>query len=419
MTSLEINYSDLELGKELGKGGFGVVYKGVYRHIPVAIKQLHNASLNEGALEEFKSETTTMVNLRHPNIVQLYGICLAPYCMVMEFMGKGSLFNLLHNKAVELPWSLRLSIANDIALGLLFLHGKNIVHRDLKSMNVLLDENNKAKLADFGLSRVKNERSSTTKNQSVGTLMWMAPELFGRGARYTDKCDIYSLAMVYWEIAERKIPFAEEMENPSQIAVWVTQGEREKISDDCPQAFAKLITDCWQGKGDQRPNMEAILKQIKGISSASTIPLQTYQGPLASLKPVSSTNRPAFSNTTAINSPQTSSSPHSANIKNVNQKPNLPSGLSKRMDSLNLNLSKPPLPQQTILHSSPISSSSKTIAKPATTTSPSSSFNSSPVQSGFFSGNSTAKPLPVPPKQLPKAPTTKIPNSYSLGINRK
>ena len=118
-------------------------------HTQVAIKKLLLDQLTERTEEEFKSETAIMAQLRHPNVVQLYGIVLKPeYCMVMEFLANGSLYGVLHSKR-ELDWDLRQRIALGMSRGLAFLHSKKILHRDLKSLNVLLDGNMRAKLADF------------------------------------------------------------------------------------------------------------------------------------------------------------------------------------------------------------------------------------------------------------------------------
>jgi tRNA A-37 threonylcarbamoyl transferase component Bud32 len=209
--SYVIEYSSLKYStnNKLGEGGFGVVYKGEWQNVPVAIKELHLKNLSKETLDEFKREAEIMAKLRFPNIVNLYGVCLQPnkYSMVMELMPKGSLYNLLHN-GQPLPWKIRYSISMDIATGLAYLHSKKILHRDLKSPNVLLDQNLRAKLADFGLAEVRHETmtTSTMANQTAGSLPWMAPELFQRKAQYTEAADIYSTGMIFWEITSRKKP---------------------------------------------------------------------------------------------------------------------------------------------------------------------------------------------------------------------
>lgn len=260
--SYQISYGELTLGGELGRGGYGIVYQGTWKTIPVAVKQLLSGTLTKETIQEFKAESTIMAQLRAPNVVQFYGYCDSPhYCLVMEYMPKGSLYGLLHSDKA-LDWSLRHSIANDIAIGLAFLHASNVLHRDLKSLNVLLDEHFRAKLSDFGLSRVKSEtRTTTSKGGAVGTLAWMAPELI-EGSSYTQKSDIYSLAMTLWELASRQLPF-KDAASPMLIPIWVAQGKREKIPDDCPKKIASLIRVCWENDPVKRPTADEIVRYLK------------------------------------------------------------------------------------------------------------------------------------------------------------
>jgi serine/threonine protein kinase len=236
--------------KVLGKGGCGVVYLGAYRQVDgfVAIKELFINSASNELVAEFQNEAQIMGKLRSDYLVQFYGCCLSPkYALVMEYMPEGSLFNLLRSQK-PLDWGIRYQISIQMSLGLEFLHDKNILHRDIKSLNVLL-KNDRAKLSDFGLSRIKKE-STSSAGGSVGTVQWMAPELFERKAKYTQKSDIYSLGMTFWEIASRQIPFA-DAENNAMISVWVGQGERETIPEDCPKKYKSLIFSCWKGQGDK------------------------------------------------------------------------------------------------------------------------------------------------------------------------
>ncbi len=151
--SFTINFQELALEQELGRGGFGVVYKATYRHNDVAVKQLLSNDISADSAQEFETEVQFMAKLHSPNIVHFYGYSLSPNrCIVMEYMSNGSLYSVLHsNKPLE--WPLRLQIATDAAKGLAFLHHENILHRDIKSLNVLLDNSYKAKLTDFGLSK--------------------------------------------------------------------------------------------------------------------------------------------------------------------------------------------------------------------------------------------------------------------------
>ena len=236
----------LQYGLPIGEGGFGQVCRGRWGSVEVAIKRLHLKSLTERTEEALIGEAKTMAALRHPNVIRFYGLCMEPgrYSIVMELALKGSLNQLLHSKS-EIPWKIRYSIAMDIGAGLQYLHDKAIVHRDLKSLNVLLDGNLRAQLTDFGLAQVKIESKSQSAHpqQSVGTRPWMAPELFGLRPKYSFKSDMYAYGVTLWEIAARKIPYAgvEDVEIKEEVKA----GNREEIPEDAPKGFAQLIGLCW------------------------------------------------------------------------------------------------------------------------------------------------------------------------------
>jgi WD40 repeat protein/serine/threonine protein kinase len=260
--SYAIPFQELTLIEERGKGGFGVVYRATWRHREVAVKQLLNTKLTAETLAEFKAESQVMMRLRSPDIVQFYGYCLSPqYCLVMEYMPKGSLFEVLHSQQ-PLTWHVRYQIATDMACGLAFLHREGILHRDVKSLNVLINDQFRAKLTDFGLARVKSETQTTSTKGSAGTPAWMAPELFKRKANYTQKCDVYSLGIAFWELAARKRPF-EDASNPAVIPSWIMQGERDDIPADCPKGFAKLIQSCWGDDAKTRPTADEVVALLK------------------------------------------------------------------------------------------------------------------------------------------------------------
>lgn len=281
LVSCQIDYNDLSLGKELGQGSFGIVYKGTYQFAPVAVKRLQIGNLSSEAQEEFRKEAEMMAQLRHPNIVHFYGYCSIPKCLVMEYMPKGSLFSVLHDKRQILDWNVRIRIAVDMVSGLAFLHSKAILHRDIKSLNVLLDEQGKARLTDFGLSKVKNETKSLTKNaqkskELVGTLPWIAAELFD-GEKYTYKSDIYSLGITFWELASRQIPYAEH--TSEAIPVFVSRGKREAIPEDCPEKLAYLIQQCWASNPEARPTAS----ELANFMTTDAKTLQEASCPLSQL----------------------------------------------------------------------------------------------------------------------------------------
>lgn len=257
-TALTINYT-----RKLGEGSFGVVYEAGWLKKTVAVKKLRAGHLSDDVLASFQEEAQRHGILRHPNILSLYGVCVEPgeYCIVIALMTKGSLDRLLHSTEA-LPWTLRLSIAINITEGLYYLHENSIIHCDLKSLNVLLDDHHNACLADFGLSKIKTESNliGSSVPQARGTTCWMAPELFEYGSRSTVLSDIYALGMVLWELASRKYPFEDETQaNDATIIHWVTSSAREKIPEGTPVGYAKLLTDCWAQRQEDRPTSAGVV----------------------------------------------------------------------------------------------------------------------------------------------------------------
>lgn len=151
--TLMIDESDLSFDEIIGRGGFGVVWKGRYKGEAVAIKKIHSQFLSPIALQSFELEANIMRRLSHSRIVQCFGMAISnetPCMLVMEYLEKGSLWNYILNNPKEENWSCRRAIALDIAEGMHYLHRLRIIHRDLKSSNVVLDASLRAKVTDFG-----------------------------------------------------------------------------------------------------------------------------------------------------------------------------------------------------------------------------------------------------------------------------
>lgn len=255
---------DITFGTRIGAGGFGIVYRGDWHGYQIAIKTLKLQELDEKKETEFKRETRVMASLNHPGIVRLYGICTEPgnYAMLVEFMAKGDLNSLLKDKKQALPWNpMRWQLAIDIGAGLVYLHANKILHKDLKSHNILLDHNLKAKITDFGLSRIKETTGKTFTYSGGGTLPWMAPELFDREVIKTKAVDVYAYGVVLWEIASREEPWKDL--GGQRIMIQIFQGNREEIPEDCPQDYAKVIQSCWKQKPEDRLSAFAALQALK------------------------------------------------------------------------------------------------------------------------------------------------------------
>ena len=272
-TLTQIPWSDLKVGELLGEGGYGTVHHGQWQDIEVAIKQLHLKKLTGSLLEDFKQEATLMAKCRFPYVTELYGVCTETnhFALVMAYLSKGSLYDVLHDTNETLPWNpIRWEISIEIGKGLAYLHGQQIIHRDVKSLNVLLDSQYHAKMTDFGMAKLKLQSSSisTQSKKGMGTTRWLAPELFKRGANPNFASDVYGYGMVLWEIASRQLPY-QDAQNDTVAISWIKDGEKENIPADCPVEFGQIIQKTW-GLPEARPTareistaLEAELKKAK------------------------------------------------------------------------------------------------------------------------------------------------------------
>ena len=188
-----IQYSELVFEKKLAAGAFGEVWKGDWVGTPVAIKKILKADIGDDDLEEFSQEMILTSKLRHPNIVQFLGACFEPeLCLIAEFMDRGCLFDVLHKETFT--WRRKLDFALDIAKGLMYLHTRAppIIHRDVKSLNILVTKDWKCTITDFGLTRIKDKAMLSTR---VGSPAWSAPEIL-RGENYDEKADVFRFVLV-------------------------------------------------------------------------------------------------------------------------------------------------------------------------------------------------------------------------------
>ena len=301
LLDFNIRFEDLTFGDLLGQGAYGKVFAGEWEFNTVAIKQYAAQDFSEKTKNEILKEAKVMAtaSTQSDYLVRLRGIVLEKphYSLVMEYMPGGDLFHLLKSSQ-ELTWTMRYRISLDMTIGLHHLHQRGILHRDLKSLNVLLDMNFRAKLADFGLSTLKLSSASTTAGGQKGTPRWMSPELFKRGAKATTASDLYALAMIFWELITRQIPFA-DAPNQEVALHWITLGEQEKIPEGTPEEFEAMILEGWHKDPNQRPSAAALAKRLDTLwqTERKQIPISSYS---SSSSMSSSASSSAFSNSTSI-----------------------------------------------------------------------------------------------------------------------
>ncbi|CAI5970997.1 unnamed protein product [Closterium sp. NIES-64] len=280
----EIDWNDIEMGERVGAGSFGTVYRAEWAGCDVAVKVLINQDMQEEQLLEFKREVVIMRRLRHPNIVLFMGAVTKPphLSILTEFLSRGSLFlgggigrGDMGGEWEESAWAdgmggwhglnlsgLWHSPIKEGARGINYLHHCTpmIVHRDLKTPNLLVDKNFTVKVCDFGLSRNKNSTFLSSKS-GAGTPEWMAPEVL-RNEPSNEKSDVYSFGVILWELVTLLQPW--DGMNPMQVVGAVGfQNQRLTVPPDLDPALSTLILDCWHNDPKDRPKFDDIMVRLK------------------------------------------------------------------------------------------------------------------------------------------------------------
>ncbi|NWT36223.1 M3K21 kinase, partial [Chroicocephalus maculipennis] len=284
----EIDFQHLELQEIIGVGGFGKVYRATWRGREVAVKAARQDPDEDitATAESVRQEAKLFSMLRHPNIIALHGVCLREpnLCLVMEFARGGSLNRALAAAAApgtgaargvrRIPPHILVNWAVQIARGMLYLHDEAIVpilHRDLKSSNILLLEkmehddicNKTLKITDFGLAR---EWHRTTKMSAAGTYAWMAPEVI-KSSMFSKGSDIWSYGVLLWELLTGEVPYRGI--DGLAVAYGVAVNKLTlPIPSTCPEPFAKLMKECWEQDPHIRPSFALILEQLTAIEGA-------------------------------------------------------------------------------------------------------------------------------------------------------
>uniref|UniRef100_A0ACD5Z3N9 Uncharacterized protein n=1 Tax=Avena sativa TaxID=4498 RepID=A0ACD5Z3N9_AVESA len=266
VADFEMQLEEIAIGERIGLGSFGEVYRGEWHGTEVAVKKFLQQDISSDALEEFRAEVRIMLRLRHPNVVLFMGaITRVPnLSIVTEFLPRGSLFRLIHRPNNQLDEKRRLRMALDVARGMNYLHNCTpvIVHRDLKSPNLLVDKNWVVKVCDFGLSRMKNNTFLSSRS-TAGTAEWMAPEVL-RNEPSDEKCDVFSYGVILWELCTLQQPW-EGMNAMQVVGAVGFQSRRLDIPDNVDPAVREIITRCWQTDPRARPSFAEIMAALKPL----------------------------------------------------------------------------------------------------------------------------------------------------------
>ncbi|KAF9677212.1 hypothetical protein SADUNF_Sadunf08G0084500 [Salix dunnii] len=271
----EIMWEDLKIGEQIGQGSCGTVYHALWFGSDVAVKVFSKQEYSDDIIFAFRQEVSLMKRLRHPHVLLFMGAVTSPQrlCIVTEFLPRGSLFRLLQRNTTKLDWRRRVHMALDIARGMNYLHHCNppIIHRDLKSSNLLVDKNWTVKVGDFGLSRLKHETYVTTKT-GKGTPQWMAPEVL-RNEPSDEKSDIYSYGVILWELSTEKIPW-DNLNSMQVIGAVGFMNQRLEIPEDVDPQWASIIESCWHSDPRCRPTFQELLEKLRDLQRQHAIQVQ-------------------------------------------------------------------------------------------------------------------------------------------------
>jgi serine/threonine protein kinase len=305
---IEIAANEIKLDSVLGKGKYGVVYKGKCYGNNVAVKIPLVEVLTQSQVEEFLQEISIMRNTICPYVVLLLGYSIASEeefnqivspspvhdrkqqsrrqrqgkLMIVTELCKGNTEQLLLNHSKPLRLDQRMRMAKEAAMGIAWLHGKKIVHRDLKLENLLFDENDTIKVCDMGFAQIKPKDANLKADKDgkvKGSAPYIAPEMW-LGQEFYEAADVYSFGIILWEFLTRKRAFTDTIEELDAEEDWVSQFSRKvclehlrpTIPPECPESLRELIIDCWADDPQRRPSFRDIVSRLDDVIVDSAIP---------------------------------------------------------------------------------------------------------------------------------------------------
>lgn len=259
----------------LGIGSFAIVFYALWMGTPVAVKSFNRIKSNSSLelrkkkkiIESFKRELHVLKSIRHPNIIGLYGYHVEGLYLVMEVARNGCLadkISLNRNREFStIVWPIHLKISLELVAGLFFLHERDFIHGDLKSFNILLDSNYTVKIADFGTAGINNDKPKS----SPLSIAWASPQRLS-GKTISKKSDIYSIGIIFWELATLELPFTNFNGTPQKLASHILHSNlRPEVKKHLngllggyrvPTLYVWLMQKIWQKKESDRLNLKEI-----------------------------------------------------------------------------------------------------------------------------------------------------------------
>ena len=259
----EISRSSVELLDELGRGAFGLVYKGIMREVAsmpgylVAVKSLHS-SAGGSDRQELLEEAAIMAQFSHKNVVSLVGVVTVgkPLLVVLEFMEHGSLKGYLEKNDVD--EKTKVLFAGDVAAGLDHVHSKGFVHRDVAARNILIDSSRRCKVADFGLARDTAEDTYYRSRGGQLPVRWSAPEAL-EDRKFNMATDVWAFGVTAYEIWTKAATPYEGWHN-QKVWVQVSAGYRLPLPAGCEQDVYETMLSCWEADGHKRPTFATLVR---------------------------------------------------------------------------------------------------------------------------------------------------------------
>jgi len=265
LNSLWIDNKDIKMGREIGIGEFGAVYRGTFKNSDVAIKKIKDKT----TVNEFLKEAYCMASLSHPNLVKLIGVVRHlteneeenEISLVTEFMPKGSLLDYLMSRGRNILTKKELiDFVINICNGMSYLEEKGIVHRDLAASNVLISKDDVAKVSDFGLSK---KIMDDTRNGVRIRIKWSAPEAI-KDRLYSNKSDMWSFGILLWEIfSYGRTPYPKIPVN--EVLAHIEQGYQMEKPDGCPDEIYLLMKEAWERDRTLRPTFSNTIPRLEKI----------------------------------------------------------------------------------------------------------------------------------------------------------
>ena len=260
-----LQLTDIQCLEPIGSGSFGQVYKGCYKERTVAVKRYRTqARFMKSEVEMFCREVSILGSLDCPYVIKMLGACLedpSQFAIVTEFISGGSLFSVLHEHRCPMDLSQRLGIALDVSRGMNYLHSlpQPIIHRDLNSHNILLHEEGRAVVADFGESRFLVNLWEENMTKQPGNLRWMAPEVFTQCTKYSIKADVFSFALCVWELLAGELPFSHLKPAAAAADIAYRQARPPLHHLGLPAGVERLLGRAWDRQPSSRPAFTEII----------------------------------------------------------------------------------------------------------------------------------------------------------------